>query len=272
MISISVIVPSFKPKEYILECLDSLINQTLDPLSFEIIIVLNGPKEPYWSMLYSYSSNHGNIRLFYEKEPGVSNARNVGIKAAIGEYIAFVDDDDVVSLNYLEGLLKVSSASIIGVSNIHSFTQDIANCSNDFFACKTVQRGKYSRSLFLNRSLLNFPVAKLIHRSMIGDRMFNLHLKNGEDVLFMLQISDKIQGFSFVKSVCYYVRQREGSATKTSLAINEIIRNALWMIRAIIIVYFSSPHCYNILLFLAVIPGIMKGGFVLYKNGRKKNI
>ena len=98
---VSVIIPSYRPGNYVYECLDSLMNQSLDALRFEVIVVLNGTRDPYWEQLSRYAKRHGNIRLLHEAVAGVSNARNVGMKHAWGDFFAFVDDDDVVSSNYL---------------------------------------------------------------------------------------------------------------------------------------------------------------------------
>mgnify|MGYP001345919546 CR=1 FL=1 len=85
---VSVIIPG----NYVYECLDSLMNQSLDALRFEVIVVLNGTRDPYWEQLSRYAKRHGNIRLLHEAVAGVSNARNVGMKHAWGDFFAFVDD------------------------------------------------------------------------------------------------------------------------------------------------------------------------------------
>lgn len=267
MIKISVIIPTYRPKSYIIECLDSVMNQTLDLIFYEVILVLNGSNEPYRSMLHGYAEKYKNFKLLYEEPASVSNARNCGIKYAIGEYICFIDDDDVVSPNYLEELLKISTHDIIGVSNIHSFKSTIADWNDNFFACKTIHRHKYCNSLFRNRSILSFPVAKLIHRSIIANKMFDLRFKNGEDALFMTQISDRIQGFAFTdESACYFVRERSGSASRKYIDRRKILRDSILLIKTYISTYFSSPLKYSFLLFAARIPGVIKGGFVLMRN------
>ena len=204
---VSVIIPSYRPGNYVYECLDSLMNQSLDALRFEVIVVLNGTRDPYWEQLSRYAKRHGNIRLLHEAVAGVSNARNVGMKHAWGDFFAFVDDDDVVSSNYLEELLKISTPTILGVSNVHSFVDSVDNWDNDFFACKVIQEQRNLKSLFKNRSILSFPVAKLIHRDMVCGRQFDVRFANGEDSLFITKISDKIIGFAFTDlSACYFVR------------------------------------------------------------------
>ena len=97
---ISVIIPSYRPEEYLYECLEAIRNQTLTQNEFETLVILNGCKEPYFEQIQKYINVHSsNIRLIQTDVPGVSNARNIGIEAAKGEYLTFVDD--IVSPVYL---------------------------------------------------------------------------------------------------------------------------------------------------------------------------
>ena len=266
---VSVIIPSYRPGNYVYECLDSLMNQSLDALRFEVIVVLNGTRDPYWEQLSRYAKRHGNIRLLHEAVAGVSNARNVGMKHAWGDFYAFVDDDDVVSSNYLEELLKISTPTILGVSNVHSFVDSVDNWDNDFFACKVIQEQRNLKSLFKNRSILSFPVAKLIHRDMVCGRQFDVRFANGEDSLFITKISDKIIGFAFTDlSACYFVRKREGSATRHNFKIRSIAKDSYSLIRSYVSIYLASPSKYNFLLFLSRIPGVIKGNVMMYLRNR----
>ena len=265
MMQISIIIPSYKPGEYVFECLDSIMDQTLDISLFEVIVVLNGPRDPYFEKLNEYAKKHGNVQIVYEQQGGVSNARNVGMGKATGTYFCFIDDDDIVSPNYLEELLKISTPTVVGVSNIHSFTNTIADYGNDFFACKVIQRHSHPNSLVKNRAILSFPVAKLLHRDMIGGRLFDVRFANGEDVVFMTQISDRITGFAFtLHTACYFVRKREGSATRRKTSGWKLLKHLCAVISALFTIYFSNPSSYDLRLFLIRIPGIIKGGLWRY--------
>ena len=94
---ISVIIPTYKPQDYIWTCLDSLVNQTLSYDHFEVIIILNGCSEPWKSQIEDYiASNMSamNVTFIQTDIPGVSNARNLGLDAIKGDYVFFIDDDD----------------------------------------------------------------------------------------------------------------------------------------------------------------------------------
>ncbi len=98
MTKISVIVPVYNTEKYLRQCLDSLINQTFHDI--EIICVNDGSTDNSAKILAEYS----NIKVITQCNQGPSVARNVGIEAANGDYIGFVDSDDWVDLDFFEKL------------------------------------------------------------------------------------------------------------------------------------------------------------------------
>ena len=114
---ISVVVPTYKPKYYLWECLNSLKEQTFPVDDFEILLVLNGCCEPYKSEIEEYLLKNvmSNVYLIQVDQPGVSNARNIALDYAKGSYVAFIDDDDYVSPFYLEELYAKASLDTISL-------------------------------------------------------------------------------------------------------------------------------------------------------------
>ena len=266
---VSVIIPSYMPGDYLFECLNSLVRQTLNFASFEILVVLNGPQQPYWDEILLYIGSYKNIRLFYTEVVGVSNARNVGIQNSCGEYICFVDDDDVVSSTYLESLLKFANPSTISMSNVYSFKENIIERGQNFFICKKLKnKSKYETASFYEcRSFLAFPVAKMIHRQIIGSQRFNSKFKNGEDALFITSLTDNFSHIKFTADdAVYYVRERVGSASRKKIEKKDLIKDSFSLIKAYIEVYLSHPFRYSLLLFLSRIPGVIKNAYILFRN------
>lgn len=269
MPTISVIIPSHKPQNYLYECILSIVNQSLSPNLFEVILILNGPKTPYYDNIQNFIRNFRNIRLVYTPQNGVSNARNIGIEESHGEYICFVDDDDVVSYTYLESLLRLASPSTISMSNVYSFKENIIERGQNFFICKKLKnKSKYETASFYEcRSFLAFPVAKMIHRQIIGSHRFNSRFKNGEDALFITSLTDNFSHIKFTADdAVYYVRERVGSASRKKLKKKDLIKDSFSLIKAYIEVYLSHPFRYNLLLFLSRIPGVIKNAYILFRN------
>ena len=119
---ISVIIPSYRPQHHTVECLESIRRQTLDARQFEVIVVLNGEREPYEAMLLKALPSNG--RLLYSPKASACSSRNMGLDEARGEYICFIDDDDKISPTYLQSLLKVADRDTIAASNCLSIFED----------------------------------------------------------------------------------------------------------------------------------------------------
>jgi len=105
MIKVSVIIPIYNVGKYLKRCLDSVCNQTLKDI--EIICVDDCSTDDSALIAAEYAKNYSNL-IFraLEKNQGVSVARNLGLSLAKGEYVAFVDSDDQVDLDFYEKLYE----------------------------------------------------------------------------------------------------------------------------------------------------------------------
>jgi len=93
-IKVSVIIPVFNVEDYIEDTLRSLVNQTLSPI--EIIMVDDGSKDKSADIIKEYQEKYKNITYMKQVNSGPGVARNKGIQTARGEYISFVDSDDIL--------------------------------------------------------------------------------------------------------------------------------------------------------------------------------
>lgn len=91
---LSVVVIVYNTEYYLEECLDSLVNQTLD--SMEIICVNDGSTDNSLNVLNRYAKKYDNIKVIDQENAGGANAGNRGLKEAKGEYVTLVDSDDMV--------------------------------------------------------------------------------------------------------------------------------------------------------------------------------
>ena len=104
MPKVSVIIPVYNTEPYLCECLDSIINQTLKDV--EIICINDGSTDSSLTVLNDYAERDSRVAVISQENKGQSAARNEGFKIATGEYIYFMDSDDVLSLNALEILFN----------------------------------------------------------------------------------------------------------------------------------------------------------------------
>lgn len=245
---ISVIIPTYKPQAYLRECLDSIYNQTFSKLDYEILLVLNGCNEPYDAQIKEWLSKHPDLQVQYFQTDvgGVSNARNIALDNVTGEYVTFIDDDDLISPSYLEELYEMAAPHTISLCYPYAFNDGeiekqlpygITDAYNYCLAhgCDVIA----SRA----RKYFSGPCMKLIPMSFIQDRRFDTRFKNGEDCIFMFLISDKFKLMTFTsKGAIYYRRFREGSAVSTRRSKKEEILNSLKCVKEYTKIFFKGNY------------------------------
>ncbi len=115
---VSVIIPVYNSKNYLNKCIESLINQTFNDIEF--IFVNDGSTDNSLSILEQYSKKDSRIKIINQKNQGISQARNRGMKEAKGRYIGFIDSDDWVDLDFYQKLYSsiIETNADIAVSSI----------------------------------------------------------------------------------------------------------------------------------------------------------
>ena len=186
---ISVIIPTYKPKEYLWECLDSLVEQTLSKKDFEVVLVLNGCEEPYKSAIEEYIAEKMqgmNVNFIHTDVGGVSNARNLALDRANGDFITFLDDDDYLSRDCLREMLSFQNGDVIVECYPYAFEdgdkqvrQKKYGLSNVYEYCVRHNCNKLNSTA---RKFFSGPCMKLIPFYYIGDRRFDTRFKNGKIV------------------------------------------------------------------------------------------
>ncbi len=101
---VSVVVPVYNVEKYLMECLDSIINQTLK--NIEIICIDDGSTDSSMMILQEYACKDNRIVVLNQKHLGAGAARNMGIKVSTGKYLAFLDSDDFFDSKMLEKCFK----------------------------------------------------------------------------------------------------------------------------------------------------------------------
>ena len=253
MMKISVIIPTYKPQDYLWECLDSLVKQSFPKEEFEVILVLNGCTEPYKSAIKQYIAEKMqdmNVNFIHTDVGGVSNARNIGLDNARGEFIAFIDDDDYISPTYLDSLYQNAMGDgTVVLSNAVAFNEGFADIPLPYQMSDVYKQysGRKNIKLFSRvRKYFSGPCMKLIPVSVIKDRRFDVRFKNGEDSLFMFLISDKIESLKFSDNTAIYFRRiRKDSAVTSYRSLKEIAQNSMRMIVCYSQIFWHSPADYN---------------------------
>jgi len=208
---VSVIIPTYKPGDYIYQCFESLSVQTCGNSVFEVVVVLNGEREPYYDNIASALKKHNfNYKLFYTDIPGVSNARNIALDYVANSntsYVAFLDDDDRLSPFFVEECLKKAQPDVIVVSNTKTFVENTDEKFGDDYLSSCFKKNQGKKYNIINyRSFLSTVCAKLIPLSVIGKTRFDTHFAIGEDSLFGFEISGSINEMNLADEKAVYLR------------------------------------------------------------------
>lgn len=258
---ISVVIPTYKPGNYISDCLNSLCEQSLPIDKFEVLIILNGSKEPYYSFIQNIIEQLDidlNVKLFYIENKGVSFARNYGIEKSRGEFISFIDDDDLLSNNYFSDLYKTLlkenekfRCNIIACSNVKTFDIISQTYGSDYLRKAYEKCSSIEFNIMKYRSFLSNVWGKLIPRSVINNVRFNNKLYISEDAVFMFEISKDIDKILLTEENVYYIRRiRPGSALTTKRSKTEKMSIFINLLSAYTNIYLKSPMQYSFSLYL----------------------
>lgn len=106
MKKLSIIVPVFNVEQYIRSCVESIFDQGLAEGDFQVILVNDGTQDDSFEQIKDVVESHANIRVVEQENQGLSAARNTGLRHACGQYVLFLDSDDLLIPNSLPRLLR----------------------------------------------------------------------------------------------------------------------------------------------------------------------
>lgn len=106
IVKVSVLVPIYNVEQFLPECLDSLVNQTLKEI--EIICINDGSKDDSLNIIKKYAKNDKRIKIIDKKNSGYGDSMNQGLKKAIGEYVGIVESDDFIDKDAFSELYEVA--------------------------------------------------------------------------------------------------------------------------------------------------------------------
>lgn len=194
---VSICIPVFNAEKFLEETLSSLTNQSLEEI--EIICVNDGSSDSSEKIILNYMKHYKNIKLINQSNQGLGGARNTGLENANGEYIGFIDADDIAHPLMYEELYKLAKIN----------DADIAMCNLKFYpeGSKTKKsiwfnetKGKIDGD-FLNRNTQ--PWNKIVRKKLIDELNFKFFEKNG-DGMFVIPMVMANKIVSTRKELYYY--------------------------------------------------------------------
>ena len=216
---VSVIVPVYNASEYLDDCIKSVINQSYGFKNIELILVNDGSKDNSLDICNSYASKYDNILVINKKNSGVSDTRNIGFSSSKGEYIMFLDSDDLISkdsIKYLSKFLDENKNVDFVISRVRMFEKinkwhymDYRFKDNKKF-CNIIEDINYCQY---------HSTGILLRRSVIKNIKFDNKIKYAEDMKYMTEVLLKNEVFGIEKRSILYYRKRN---SETSAVQNQI--------------------------------------------------
>ena len=222
---VSCIIPVYNAEKYLHEAIDSVVNQTIGfEKNIQLLLVNDGSGDGSGKICEEYAKEYPNNVVYIEQEnAGVSAARNVGLDVAAGEFIAFLDSDDLMDTDYIQK----------GIEQFNKYGEqiDIVSYPLKFFGAKegrihpleyvytatqlvSVGDKKYSNYIKANAA------SALIRYSAIGGLRFDSSMKYAEDGYFITQILKNTWQYAVLSDTCYNYRKswEGGSALDNSVS------------------------------------------------------
>ena len=218
MCRVSVIVPVYNAEKYVKKCVKSILSQIGD--DGELILVDDGSTDGTKGILEELGKRDGRLLLLSQKNAGPSAARNRGLKAARGEWIAFADADDWLEAGCIAKACKEAEENLADIV--------LWNMQNEYAAGR-LQREiplRGVRRIFAGEELaviedmmlteqtetgcsfvnMTGPYCKLIRKSITAGCVFPEHLDSGEDACFVFQILKHCRKLVYISDVFYHRR------------------------------------------------------------------
>ena len=221
---ISVIVPVYNAEKTLRQCVDSILGQ--DYMDFELLLIDDGSMDNSPAICDDYAVKDLRVKVFHKLNGGVSSARNLGLDNALGEWITFVDSDDMVSKDYLNKVVDCSeNLIVVGYWNLSP--------DGTRFGSKHIpsQNETPIVSDYLSSKLASFemrgPYCKFYRRGLLKGISFHEDMKVAEDVCFVMDYLRNVKTLRILPESYYIFRCHELEAvdrykTTVDYAINSL--------------------------------------------------
>ena len=182
---VSIIVPVYNVEKYLEQCLRSIIDQSY--VSLEIILINDGSTDCSLDICKTFQKKDGRIMVVNQENLGVSAARNVGLAQAKGEYISFIDPDDLVHKEYIKKLYDnlIECNADISVCERKRFIINEPSANNNNKSTLYILSGQKARLETLYSKIFSSVWGKLYRKDVLRNIRFNESLRASQDLEFL---------------------------------------------------------------------------------------
>lgn len=223
MPQVSVIVPVYKAERYLQRCVDSILSQTLADL--EVILVDDGSPDNSPIICDEYSKKDHRVRVIHQKNAGVAAARNTGLEAAAGEYIAFVDSDDYIAPEMYASMMKIAQkykCDVVMCDCLKEFSTHSEiythNIRPGFYTREQLEKEYYPHLLIMENVEYPATISNWLcmfkNRVGLSEIRYPVGIRYSEDLLFGALLLRRAESFYYMKGKnLYHYFMNDQSAT-----------------------------------------------------------
>lgn len=230
---VSIIIPVYNSESHISQTIESILSQEYTHL--EIIIVDDGSTDSTKKIIQKYENQDIRLKYFYQKNSGAPSARNYGFKQSSGEYIIFLDADDLMSPIAINKFMEeVGSDNLdLLIANYKHIVNDIVmqDSARDFskFTTSNKNMNEENNNYFLRKISFLDPVPgnKMFKRTfLINNKLEYKNLKIGQDLNYYLNVVSNYPTVKIIEDIVFYYRIHEGSiSTSYNSSIQDIVHS-----------------------------------------------
>lgn len=183
-IDLSIIIPVYNASKYLRECMDSIAKQ--DSERYEVICIDDGSEDNSFEILKEYNDVFYNYRVIQQSHSGLSAARNNGLQRAKGEYVYFVDSDDVLCDNFIEyALIRAKSENLdVLMFSFENFTDDIDTYKKYEERILKKKRTKAPQSILSGREMMKYQMSENEYYPMVWIQMTKKKILDDNHLMF----------------------------------------------------------------------------------------
>ena len=236
--SISVIIPAYNIEDLLEKCVDSVASQDYPKELLQIIVVDDGSTDGTPGKADELAQKYSNVQVIHKPNGGSSSARNVGIEAATGDYLGFVDSDDYISgvmySSMMEAALRTGADMVqIARDEISESGDKLPDVLEPFDKEKEITPAEHLKTLLMHTGDASF-CTKLTRRDLFTEDMRFPEGELNEDFYLMIHMLEKVNKLVLLPQACYHVFYRTGSNSRKKAqdrdyfppVFTDIVRNA----------------------------------------------
>lgn len=225
MHTISVIVPIYNVERYLSECIESILNQTYRYL--EVILIDDGSTDQSGKICDNYAEQDSRVKVIHQKNGGAANAKNAGLKAATGKYLAFLDGDDFLEKDAYLHMIKA----------LEEYQADVVQCCLRYIYCNR------KTDKIVNKKITIFDTKSYLEKytwdwtcGLMTDKLYKRELFKGiffeeghkiDDEFFTYQGIMRAKKIVYCPKIVYNYRQRKSSVMYTESSQQRIVLDKL---------------------------------------------